>query len=501
VTTYKIDINNILAADVQNQRAEIVIPFFFNNHPDLCPLSYQFSESGVTYSAYNDIITLGADERGLLIDAPLILADKLLNQTFDFYIRAVNKDGGEDFTHKIIVNKQPICVSKIEVLIEEREANIDNPDRPPESISEVFWVDELPEDATFFRYDLTSGFPQLDSDTFIVRDGECPLLFPYFIADFQDSEVEGNWVYYLINSDIVFAANRVNPDLSHFQIFPDSGGFQHTFPFEATDLRGIGIEYIVTFTLCGENFDIDDICYRPPVLVEEVEEEEEIVEEEVNAYPFFQFDPELDLQVESMYQLWRDIRENIVFGVASDFDVRFALPSVNDEEGDEYQIVIDIFEPYNSILKIRNNGVVDQLVVNMDLFYALGIQETDEQVVKIRGIIAVTDEENQDIALGRPGVYEFKIEFLPRGPWVAPVFEVEEEEVLDAAIILTREVDIRIREVVVVVEYGNIEEEFVREEPIVNELLMDADGNLKMSFTNEMDWPDNWVAKAETRNL
>lgn len=68
------------------------------------------------------------------------------------------------------------------------------------------------------------------------------------------------------------------------------------------------------------------------------------------------------------------------------------------------------------------------------------------------------------------------------------------EEVFDAPIVLTRDIEVRISQPVAVVAYGNLEEEFVREEPIVNDLKIDADGNLKMEFSNEMDWPENWVS-------
>jgi len=191
-----------------------------------------------------------------------------------------------------------------------------------------------------------------------------------------------------------------------------------------------------------------------------------------------------------------------VITAAPDFEVIFNLPGVTDPEGDVVTVTALIAGPGSAVVKIINDGTNIRLAVDMSVFYNLDLQQSDEESITVEGLVATLDASNVAITPGYPNVYDLSIEFLPRGEWIPPVIEAPEEEVFDAPIVLTRDVEVRIDQPVAVVEYGNLEEEFVREEPIVNEMKMDAEGNLQMSFSNDMDWPENWVSKAgETRNL
>ena len=234
------------------------------------------------------------------------------------------------------------------------------------------------------------------------------------------------------------------------------------------------------------------------------EEEQAVIEEEAvaqnNNPPRFTFDPETTYVMESMYQEWMDLNEGVIAESSNEFTYEFLLPSVIDVEGDA--ITVEVFLPalYVNIIQVEDLGLTKRIIVDMDELYALAIQSTDEQEISLTVLIAVLDEDNNDPS--NPdfdNVYETTFLFRERGPWNAPIPEAPEEEVFNAPIVLTRDIDIRIAQPVAIVSYGNIEEEFVREEPIVNDLKIDANGNLKMEFSNEMDWPENWVEASQSR--
>jgi len=205
-----IDFETITTTDLRNQKTIITIPEFSNDFEDLCPLSYQLTAQGDFFSPYSKGIALNQTSRGLELEVPLPTADKLLNKTWEFFVRGSNKDDAESFTGRIIVNKQPICNSKIEAMTEERQALFDEEDFEtiPDYVSQIYFDEDLDPEEDYFIYTLTDGFPQFSADEFVVTEGQCPLLFPYFISEFEGQSPQiGNWVNYTISENILFASN------------------------------------------------------------------------------------------------------------------------------------------------------------------------------------------------------------------------------------------------------------------------------------------------------
>jgi len=98
-TTYKIDFITITSFEVQRQETFITIPQFLNSEPDMCPLTFSLSSSMDQLISYSGDITLSRTEAGdLKFRIPLPTADKLSNDTFTFFVHAVNRDGASEIS-------------------------------------------------------------------------------------------------------------------------------------------------------------------------------------------------------------------------------------------------------------------------------------------------------------------------------------------------------------------------------------------------------------------
>jgi hypothetical protein len=123
-STYKIDVLTISNYEIQQNEAFITIPQFLNSEPDMCPLTFSLSSSAVSLVGYTGDITLTRTATGdLKFRIPLPDADKLSNDTYSFYVHAVNRDNAKALSGLIIINKQPFCNSKIEASLAAIETN------------------------------------------------------------------------------------------------------------------------------------------------------------------------------------------------------------------------------------------------------------------------------------------------------------------------------------------------------------------------------------------
>jgi hypothetical protein len=163
-----------------------VFPRFSNNDDELCPLSYSMSPSNLIYSPYEGLepLEVSDDEEELSVTVPFTDADRLKNVTWKFYLHAINRDNAQEFSHEIVIKKEPLCITKVgPVNIDPVLFRNDSSKIKTRTYKEIHWAEDyVGAEIPYIKVPVSKLYKQWGGETatFQITANDCPLLSPYY---------------------------------------------------------------------------------------------------------------------------------------------------------------------------------------------------------------------------------------------------------------------------------------------------------------------------------
>lgn len=212
----------------------------------------------------------------LEVIVPFTDADRLKNFTWEFYLHAINRDFAQDYSHKIVIRKEPLCISKIGPINIDPEVNRNDSSKIKTRLYSItHWAEDYDSSTPYIKWPVNSLYKQWggDAGSFSLGSGDCPLMYPFYYMEskalFESPESQSR--NYTINNNLKFISNTTDPSSSYFAMFTQNLGYQYTFNFTTIDVRGFGVSQRLQFTLCGPDFNVQSFCFREQNLTEEEE--------------------------------------------------------------------------------------------------------------------------------------------------------------------------------------------------------------------------------------
>lgn len=130
-------------------------------------------------------------------------------------------------------------------------------------------------------------------------------MYPYFYIEHEsvngDNSTDDLLTKYTVDTDLKFIKNDESPELSYFEIY-HTNGFQREINFTIVDVKGFTVNQKMIFTVCGENFNIQDFCFREANQTEEdAAGLEELTANINNEAPTFETAPESSYSLETKW--------------------------------------------------------------------------------------------------------------------------------------------------------------------------------------------------------
>lgn len=177
---------------------------------------------------------------------PFTDTDRLKNVSWTFYLHAINRDFAQEYSHKIVIRKEPLCYTKIgPVNIDPELYRNDSSKIKTRTKRVIHWAEDFDEDTPYIKWPVNDLYSQWGgvNKTFSIGSSDCPLMFPYYYVEHTAllESPESQSRNYTITKSIKFISNTTDPSESYFAMYTQNLGYQFTFNFTTIDVRGFTV--------------------------------------------------------------------------------------------------------------------------------------------------------------------------------------------------------------------------------------------------------------------